>query len=244
MSHRFVEGRVYHKRFVPIEHTFTYGFYLLDIDTTLIEALSSKRGFLKNIMRFDAKDHFGKGGDFKTNIQSLLAQFNLAPTPQMRFLTLPRIFGFVFNPLSVLMLFDEGIPRVMLAEVHNYNGGRIVYKVELMATNRGEYEGSCPKDMYVSPFFDRTGRYDFSLRFDDEEMALSVTLFENEQKSLVAAFTGKFLPYTPQTRRALLCRHTWLTLWVVTRTLWQTLRLKFKGLPWHNPQAIDTKRRY
>ncbi len=50
----------------------------------------------------------------------------------MRFLTLPRVLNFVFNPISVLVLFDEeSNPRHILAEVHNYNGGRVVYCVKL-----------------------------------------------------------------------------------------------------------------
>ena len=44
-------------------------------------------------------------------------------------------------------------PKNMLAEVHNYNGGRVVYPIELTNYKDNKYKGKIKKDMYVSPFF-------------------------------------------------------------------------------------------
>jgi DUF1365 family protein len=156
MSHRFLEGSVYHKRFVPKVHEFTYPFFLLDIDVSKLHRLKNRLFSLGgwNLFSFFPKDHFGSSEDFYKNIESLLADFDLQPTKDMRFLTLPRIFNYVFNPISVLMLFDEGKPTSMLVEVHNYNGGRIVYFVSLKHQVENRYNGVV--DRYVCLAFFKT----------------------------------------------------------------------------------------
>ena len=42
MSHSFFEGTVYHKRYTPKVHEFTYPFYLLDIDLSLLDRLKNR----------------------------------------------------------------------------------------------------------------------------------------------------------------------------------------------------------
>jgi len=43
---------------------------------------------------------------------------------------------------------------------------------------------------------------------------------------------------------SLFCRHTFLTFWVVTRTLWQSFRLYLKGLKFNSVTPEDEFRRY
>jgi len=239
MSHLFYEGTVYHKRFVPKVHDFTYPFFLLDIN---VEELSSlKSGFFS----FKAKDHFGSSKDFKENSKELIKKFDF-PTPfAMRFLTLPRIFNYVFNPISILVLFnEEEKPTHMFVEVHNYNGGRIVYPVVLETGNGKQYKGSVEKDMYVSPYLKRDGRYDFVLDYNDEHLNISITLYEDEQKTLIASLQSKALTYNSKNSAALFFRHLFLTFRVVTRTLWQSLRLSLKGIKFNSVTPPDQIRRY
>lgn len=245
MSHQFFEGEVYHKRYLPKIHEFTYKFFMLDLDISQLSENKNKMfSFEKfNLFSFKTKDHFGSSTDFVENIQELLKKFNLKSTSNMRFITLPRIMNFVFNPISVLVLMDENKPSHLLAEVHNYNGGRVVYPVKLQE-KAGKYYGSIGKDMYVSPFFERLGDYEFLLSYDNDQLTCSVDLYEAGEHKLRAAFKGHALAFTTKNSWKLFCRHTFLTLWVVTRTLWQTARLWTKGLKWHSPTPQDEIRRY
>ncbi len=246
MSHRFFEGSIYHKRFHPRTHEFTYPFYLLDISIPMIDDLKntlfSLGGF--NLFSFRATDHFGSSKDFTHNVKELLEKFNLSSTQEMRFITLPRVFNFVFNPISVVVLMKDDNPTHLLAEVHNYNGGNIVYPVELKQGNKGLYTGEAEKDMHVSPFFNRTGSYKFTLQYTQDQMSLGVTLYEDGKKKLVAHFSGKALPFSVSSILHLLSRQTFLTFGVVTRTLWQSFKLWRKGLQWHSPIKLDQTRRY
>jgi hypothetical protein len=246
MSHHFFEGKVYHKRYTPTVHEFTYPFYLLDIDldflSTLKNRLFSLGGF--NLFSFKSKDHFGKHEDFMQNVDELLEQFGLYPNENMHFITLPRVANFVFNPISVLILFDKDKPTHLFAEVHNYNGGRVVYPVKLNTKNEKAYEGEVMKDMYVSPFLETKGEYRFFFRYEGEQMSLRVDLYEEGEKKLTAAFSGVAKPFKSMTVAKLFARHSFLTVWVVTRTLWQTLKLWRKGLTFYSPTPADQIRRY
>ncbi len=239
MSHTLYEGEVYHKRFTPKVHEFTYPFFLLDIDMSKFDGLKSK------FFSFKAKDHFGESQSFTENVDAILEKFGIRKPAHMRFITLPRMFNYVFNPLSVLVLFDANkTPTQMLVEVHNYNGGRIVYPVVLKHKSNSAYEGSVFKDMYVSPFLKRDGLYKFMVDYTDEKLNISITLHEDNQKTLIAVLKTTARAYTEQNVRDVFFRHMFLTFRVVTRTLWQSFRLYTKGLAFNSVTAQDQTRRY
>lgn len=246
MSHSFFEGSVYHKRYTPKVHEFTYPFYLLDINLSFLDSLKNRLFSLEgfNLFSFKSKDHFGQGKDFIDNVHDTLKSLGLEATPNMRFITLPRVANFVFNPISVLVLFDKQTPTHLLAEVHNYNGGRVLYPVTLSSTNNRSYEGKTMKDMYVSPFLETAGDYRFFLQYTEDTLALKVDLWDKGEKKLTASFQGKAKPFKSKTIAKLFVRHSFITIWVVTRTLWQSLKLWRKGLTFYEPQASDKIRRY
>jgi DUF1365 family protein len=245
MSHKFQEGMIYHKRVSPKKHDFKYKFFMLDIDMNSFFELENKY-FSKNsfnLFSFNTKDHFGENDDFRKNIKALLEKYEIEETNKMRFITLPSIAGFVFNPISMLILFKEDKPTYMLAEVHNYNGGRIIYCVKLETKDNIHYKGIGNKDMYVSPFFQSHGVYDFSLRYEENNFSLGINLFENDKKMLTTTLVGKSLEFNESNVVKLFFRHFLLTILVVTRTIWQSLKLKSKGLKFNKPTAKDQVRR-
>ena len=246
MSHSFFEGTVYHKRYTPKVHEFTYPFYLLDIDLSLLHTLKNRLFSFEglNLFSFRSKDHFGQNEDFKKNVDELLEKFGLTSSENMHFFTLPRVANFVFNPISILVLFEKERPTYLFAEVHNYNGGRVVYPVKLQMKNNSVYEGDVIKDMYVSPFLETKGEYRFFFRHEGGQMSLKVDLYEEGTKKLTAAFSGVEKPFKSSTVGKIFLRHSFLTFWVVTRTLWQTFKLWRKGLKWYSPAPSDQIRRY
>ena len=246
MSHRFYDGEVFHKRFKEVDHKFTYPFFLLDIDVFSLETLKQKLFSYNslNLFSFFSKDHFGKKEDFFLNIKELLQKFDVAATNKMRFITLPRIANFVFNPISALIVFEEDKPTFMMVEVHNYNGGRVVYPVKLEAKTGTKYIGEANKDMYVSPFLKRDGVYKFALDYSLEKMGLSIYLYEDDEKTMMTVFSATSKEFSTKSILSLFCKHTFLTFLVVTRTLWQTLKLKLKGLKFNTVTPKDQRRRY
>jgi len=246
MNHRYYNGTIYHKRYLPREHDFKYKFFMLDIELSTLEKLRNRFFSINsfNIFSFYSKDHFGKNEDFNKNIKELLKRFSINRATKMRFITLPRIFGFVFNPISLLILFKEDKPKYLLAEVHNYNGGRVIYPIKLKNEGGKTYKGESIKDMYVSPFFKRDGDYKFTLAYDNNQISLNILLFENNEKMLTSTFKGEAMIFNEKNIFKLFFKHTLLTFWVVTRTIYQSIKLKLKGLKWHKAISQDQIKRF
>jgi len=248
-NHRFYEGAIYHKRVHPKIHKFKYKFYLLDIDVADSSSFEKlKNSFFSinrlNFLSFKTKDHFGTSDNFLENIDELLEKFNLEKSSKLRFITLPRVLNFVFNPISILMVFDkDDIPTHILAEVHNYNNGRVIYPVKLEKKGKSFF-GIVKKDMYVSPFFETTGVYKFELKYDEEKLFVKIDLYENDVYKLSAIFNSKSKEFNKKTSLSIFLRYAFITFLVVSRTFFQSIKLYLKGLKVYAPRSEDKIRRY
>ena len=245
-KHKFYEGTIYHKRFHPKVHEFKYNFYLLDIDLNYFENLKNSLFSINklNFLSFKTKDHFGKSDDFLQNVDELLEKFSIKKTKNMRFFTLPRVLNFVFNPISALVVFDDNNQAThLLAEVHNYNNGRVIYPI-LLEKKGNSYTGKVKKDMYVSPFFKTDGVYEFQLKYDENKLFLKIDLFEDNEYKLTAIFNSKAKDFNKKSSLNIFLKYMFSTFLVVTRTYIQAIRLFIKGLKIHSPREQDKERRY
>ena len=245
-NHKFYEGTIYHKRFHPRVHEFKYNFYLLDIDLNYFQNL--KNSFFSinklNFLSFKTKDHFGKSDDFLENVDELLKKFNIKKTNKMRFFTLPRVLNFVFNPISALIVFNEkNEPTHLLAEVHNYNNGRVIYPI-ILEKKGNSYTGKVKKDMYVSPFFKAEGLYEFELKYDENKLFLKIDLYEDNEYKLTAIFNSKAKDFNRKSSLNIFLKYMFSTFLVVSRTYYQAVKLYIKGLVIYTPREQDKERRY
>ena len=106
-------GQVVHKRFKPKQHFFKYNVFSLLLDLSEIDELDKKISFFSynkfNLISFFDKDHGERNGS------SLVewVKFNLKKTGidtiniKIKILCYPRIFGYVFNPLSIFFVYDR-----------------------------------------------------------------------------------------------------------------------------------------
>ncbi len=246
-DHNFYVGSIYHKRYIPKVHEFKYNYFLLDINTSKLEklknAIFSYNKF--NLFSFKSIDHFGKVDNFNENIKELLKKFNLNENYKTRFITLPRVFNHVFNPISCLLVFNENEELIYaLSEVHNYNGGRVVYPVKLEKTKNNSYTGKIDKDMYVSPFFDRLGEYDFIFKYSDEKLFIQIDLYEENQKKLSAILNTKSVDFNTKNNFKIFFRYGFTTFVVVLGTMYQAVRLYLKKLKIYKPLNEDKIRRF
>ena len=100
-------GQVIHKRFKPKVHSFRYDVFSLLIDLSELETLDKQVNFFSynkfNWISFYDKDHGDRDGSSLINwVQKNLRKNNISTENiKIKILCYPRIFGFVFNPLSV-----------------------------------------------------------------------------------------------------------------------------------------------
>jgi uncharacterized protein len=236
-------GRVTHHRARPRVHDLAYSMFYLLIDLDELPLLAQRsRLFTWNrpgLLSFHDADHGrGDGRPFRDTLVATLREAGY-PDGHYRFevLCLPRMFGYVFNPISVVYCYDDTRLVAMLYEVNNTFGDRVNYLLPVEA-NATVIRQRCDKAMYVSPFCDLDGRYRFTVTRPGDRLALSIRHEDDDGLRLHAGFTGQRRPWrTRELWRALLS-FPFATFKVIAGIHWEALRLWLKGIRFH-PRPLE-----
>lgn len=230
------EGWVTHRRFAPRRHAFRYRVFALLLDLDELEQLSRLRLFRWNrpgIASFHDRDH-GDGRDLRAWLDRALAAEDISAKGAKRVLCYPRLFGYVFNPLSVWFCHHEnGRLAAIVYEVHNTFGERHAY---VLRAEQGDelIRQSCAKDFYVSPFLSMNCTYDFEVQIPADEVMIAINESEAGKPVLTAAFSGRRKPLGDAALAVLLLRHPLMTLKVIAAIHYEAVRLMLKGVRRHS----------
>jgi DUF1365 family protein len=147
----------------------------------------------------------------------------------VRVMCLPRVLGFVFNPISLYFCHGaDGAPSAMVYEVNNTFGDRTTYV--LPASAQSVMEHGAAKAMHVSPFMDMDHDYDFLLNQPAERFSLGIHVRRADTLWLTAAFSAERRPFTDRALLAAWMSHPLLTLKVVAGIHWEALKIWRKGI--------------
>ena len=229
-------GAVMHERHVQAHNRFVYPTAFLrlplsSLDTLRVPLLGIERA---NVFSFRNLDHGARDGSpLLPWIQALLRGQGLAEIcdGEIVLQTMPRIFGFVFNPVSFWLCHDrEGVLRVLLAEVSNTFGERhnyLVHHPELRPIVSGD-ELRATKCFHVSPFFPVRGEYRFRFEQRGAVHAVAIDLLDGGELQLSTRLSGRAEALDGRAMRKWLARQPFMTLGVVARIHWQALRLALR----------------
>ena len=156
-------------------------------------------------------------------------------------LTLPRMYGYVFNPLSIYYYFDskEKLTAVIY-QVTNTFGDRHCYVIPIDHQQESEtiYSHSAEKQLFVSPFISMSATYDFYIRTPSKKIQLAIHEFENAKHILTATLSGKEECLNNNTIISAAIRYPFLTFKVIGAIHWNALLLWLKRVPlFHYPST-------
>lgn len=229
-------GTVMHRRVRPRVHAFRYRVFwmLLDLDR-LDEAAAGTRLFSLerfNLLSFQRRDHGdGSGRSLRRQAIALLREAGIdEPVGAIRLLTLPRVLGFVFNPISVYYCHGaDGALTAVIYEVTSTFGERRSYV--LPAHGGAPFRQSCGKRLHVSPFLAMNMTYDFRGREPDDLLTLSIDGRDPDGLLIATGIRARRRPLADgEILRAVLAIPL-ETLKVVAGIHWEALRLWLKGVP-------------
>lgn len=239
-------AKVMHKRLFPKVNQFTYGVYYLALPL-------GKAVDLKGMISFHEKDHGAKdGSELELWINQILAHYGLSTkVAAVQLVTMPRILGYVFNPVSFWLCFDaEQQVRAVLCEVNNTFGETHSYLCahEDHRPIHADDWLSAQKLFHVSPFLERQGRYQFRFAYEKESLGIWIDYYNaQENKQLITALTGKLEPLTRASLRRAFWKHPLVTLKTIALIHWQAIKLLAKGIryiprPSQLPDKLSTTR--
>jgi len=238
----FYTGTVVHRRIHPKRHFLKYRVFSMLIDLDELETLDAKTpgfGYNRwNLLSFWDKDHGPRdGARLRPWIEAALAKANIdLGGGAIRLLCYPRMFGYVFNPISVFYCYDTNQTLVALVyEVGNTFGEKHSY---VIAVDASEAEGGlirqeCAKNFYVSPFVAMKARYEFRMRAPESSVSLGISEHDENGLFLFAGFDGERKHIDRSSVFKMLVQFPLMTFKVTAGIHWEALRLWLKGVPVH-----------
>ncbi|MEV0094949.1 DUF1365 domain-containing protein [Streptomyces sp. NPDC050738] len=218
---------VLHRRSAPRSYALRHRTYLWMVDPDRLPRLPF---LLRPLARFDPRDHFGgHSPTLRTGLDGFLAAQGVdLAGGSVTMLTQARVFGYVFNPLTLYWCHDPtGALVCVVAEVHNTYGERHCY---LLRPDR-EQLASVEKEFYVSPFFPVDGDYRMRLPEPDHTLNLTVRLIRSGEQVFTATVRGERRPATPSVLLSLALRRPWSTAAGSLAIRMHGIRLYLRGLP-------------
>ena len=187
-------GKVIHRRFKPKEHYFKYSVFSLLIDLDELEDIQKEISIFSynkfNIISFFDKDHGERdSSSLKNWVYSNLKTLGIEEEVKIKLLCYPRIFGYVFNPLSIFFVYDKNSKLIaILYEVKNTFGEQHTYVFK--TNDETVIQNNCKKQFYVSPFIEMNCEYSFKILKPEEQLSVVINQSDEEGKLLFASQDG------------------------------------------------------
>ena len=233
MNSCIYNGEVNHTRFKPVKHFLNYKTFSLFIDLDEIEQLDKSISIFShnkfNIFSFYNKDHGDRDGNcLKKWVISNLKKYKIEGNiSKIKILCYPRIFGYVFNPLSIFYCYENDKLKSIFYEVKNTFNEQHTYIFKIK--NGREIKQKCKKKFYVSPFMDMETFYNFKLIDPNQRLSVMIKQTDAEGTVLTATQTGDKKEFNFKQLLINFFRYPLMTLKIISSIHFEALLLWKKG---------------
>ena len=240
LSSALYRGRVMHRRLRPKRHRLTYRLAMVLLDLDELEALDRRLRLFSlgrfNLFAFHSRDHGdGSAVPLKQQVARQLEQAGIAfEDLKVSLLTMPRLLGFAFNPISIYYCADADERLVaIIYEVNNTFGQRHSYLLEVVVTPGALVHQTAPKRLHVSPFMTMDQTYAFRVLPPGERLALAITSRDAAGRIHSAVLEARREPLSDAALLRTFAAMPLMTFKVVAGIGWEALMLWFKRVPVH-----------
>lgn len=246
---QFFKATIRHSRSAPVKNSFSYkGFYF---SFWLDEMGESGPRFFSwekfNLFSFYQSDH-GWGHSFYEDPKALhsWAKQELERAGIQEFkgrillVTLPRVMGYVFNPVSFWYCYDEESLKAVICEVNNTFGEGHNY---IVVDPKQNSDMAMKKSFHVSPFYPVKGEY----RFNFEKENRVIIKYSSDQGNFMASLEGEKIKHSRFFLISLFLQHPFYTFFIVALIHFQALKLFLKKVPFHkkpDPPEVPSTTEY
>jgi DUF1365 family protein len=254
------ECRVMHHRFAPKAHRFAYRIFMFAVDLDDLDRLGRGIPILsvnrRNLYSFREDDYLptgeklhnasaapsaGAAPGLRERVHAYLGERGVSiPGGRVVLLTLPRVAGYLFNPVSFYFCTDAaGRPAAAIAEVTNTFHEMKPYFLgpDAIAGEEGEFRLRVPKHFYVSPFSDVDVAFDFRLRNPGEGLSIQIDDYTGEERTLTSVLTGRRTLLSLSNLAWCSVKYPLITVRVILLIHLHALLLRMKRVPWFRKAA-------
>lgn len=225
-------GKVFHERYLPTQHKFSYDIYLFWLKLSelpqLDKSLSRFSEDKLNAVSFKHKDYFKNSTlPLGEAITAKMSDLNGSPLyGEVFMLGQVRTLGFYFSPVNFFFLRNsEGIFTHMLAQVSNTPWNeRHYYLVDLVV------QADTDKTFHVSPFNPMDMTYKWNIKPPGDTFAMTLDC-HRENKEFRAGLNMKRISLNNHNLNRAIKRIPSMTIKTVVGIYWQALKLFLKRTP-------------
>lgn len=228
-------GHVMHGRLFPKQNRFRYPIYYMVLPLDQLPHMALAYNQPAKLSFYDDDHGHRDGSDLTAWATAILADYDIGcQVANMTLITMPRVLGYVFNPVSFWLCYDQQQQlRAVLCEVNNTFGERHTYLC-CHQDKRPIKTGDSllgDKVFHVSPMLAREGHYRFRFSIATDTVAIDIDYYDgNGDKQLVTSLSGLLQPMSQQSLNRAFWRYPLLTLKVMALIHWQALKLISRGI--------------
>jgi DUF1365 family protein len=241
-------GAVVHRRTRPKRHKLRYSVFNILFDLDELPALGRGLRFFShnrfNLFSFFDRDHGDGKQPLRQHVEGILSRhgIDISGGP-VRLLCMPRVLGYVFNPISVYFCHrPSGELAAILYEVNNTFGERHNYLIPASGNTEEIVAQTSDKRFHVSPFLPIGLRYRFRIAPPGETASVSVHVHDGQGLLVAASLSAKRMELTNGALLMTFVTFPLLTFKVVAGIHWEALKLWLKGVEVHTkPQPPERR---
>lgn len=230
-------GAVMHQRLRPRRHRLHYRLFLLLLDLDELDGIAARSWVFSrnrfNLFGFYDRDHGdGSSEPLRAQLERRLTAMGIEPDGgAIRLLTMPRVLGYVFNPISVYFCYRRaGGLAAIVYEVNNTFGERHTYAIPVSGDGTGTINQECTKAFFVSPFLDMDMDYAFRVIPPEHRVGIAISGRDAGGPIIVASLFARRAPLNDARLALAFASYPLLTLKVVAGIHWEALRIWRKGV--------------
>jgi DUF1365 family protein len=238
-----LRGTVRHRRRRPFVYTLEHDVFYFALDLAELDAVARRLRLVsrnrRGVFELRDADHWVPSAqDLEASVHAhLRAEGERTEGWRITMVANLRTLGHVFNPATFFLCRDAaGELRVIVVEVHNTHGERILYTLR-PDRSRTAHVASMAKEMYVSPFIGMDATYTLRVREDGERTFIVIDLAEAGEPLLQASLALRRERLTDASLLRMLIRYPLVTVKTIAMIHWHALRLWRRGAPFHSHGA-------
>jgi DUF1365 family protein len=250
MHSAIYKGLLRHRRFIPLDHKFSYKVFMVYLDLDEIDKVLSMTRFWSRKAwrpaRYERSDFLG---DSQISLQSAVRERIYEETGRrqkgpIRMLANLRYFGFNINPITCYYCFDEQENlETIVAEVTNTPWKERKSYVLTCDPKRQFQRINFQKSLHVSPFNPMDMTYRWTSNNPSERLSLNLEAMLSGDTYLDATLILKRHPIHARSLKIILLQYPWFTARILAAIYWQALRLGAKNTPFHtHPKLVNQVR--
>ena len=242
-----LDGVVFHDRVIAPANVFTYGAILFRFDLDELPELSrTLRGFSYGgrapVVLRDSDYLVAPGRMLAEDFRDYALDHGVeGPFPTVELVTMARLFGYVFNPVSFAFLYGaDGTLSAAVAEINNTFGEthRHLFRASDAECGPGDLLAfTAPKEFHISPFLEPGLVHRFSFAGATRPGGPSLRARVEDYKDGVRIFDAVLdVRARPLTQGALIgaaLRRPLMTVKTILAIHWQALKLWLRKAPVH-----------